>query len=179
MKTTIIIPFYNREQYLYETLLSVESQSYKDFQVILIDDCSSDSSFDIAKSFVDRNHHFMIIKNKIKQRQGKAKNQGIKYVLGILNKDMENIEIFGTLKSSSDYIFFLDSDDLLAPDALANLIDIATRKKADLTIGSTKIFGEYEKNIIYDDGFRDKSEILDKPRYFSFGWGGVDRYKII
>lgn len=93
MNITIIIPFYNREKYLLKTLQSVLNQSFKNFQVVLIDDCSTDSSFSIAKKVQQKDSRFVIIKNTLKQRQGKAKNQAIDYTLWInsMLKDSNNL----------------------------------------------------------------------------------------
>lgn len=93
MNITIIIPFYNREKYLLETLQSILNQSFKNFQVVLIDDCSTDSSFRIAKKIQQKDSRFVIIKNTLKQRQGKAKNQAIDYTLWInsMLKDSNNL----------------------------------------------------------------------------------------
>ncbi len=173
MLVSIIVPFYNREKYLYETLHSIQNQTYKKIQVILVDDCSTDSSFLIAKSFVDNDDRFILIKNKFKQRQGKAKNQAIEYILQS-SKHQYATSIFGSLQPDSKWIFFLDSDDILDKDAIEHLTNIAKDNNINLTIGSTQIFGEYSKNIIYKEGLANKNEILNKQVYFSFGWGGAD-----
>lgn len=91
MNITIIIPFFNRENYLPMTLESIQNQSFKNFNVILVDDCSVDCSFDIVRSFQQRDDRFVIIKNTIKQRQGKAKNQAIDYVLWV-NSNISNLD---------------------------------------------------------------------------------------
>ena len=80
--------------------------------------------------------------------------------------------IFGSLQPDSKWIFFLVFDDILDKDAIEHLTNIAKDNNINLTIGSTQIFGEYSKNIIYKEGLANKNEILNKQVYFSFGWGG-------
>ena len=53
LNVSICVPFYNREKYLGETIKSILDQTYKDFELILIDDCSSDNSYKLAQSFTD------------------------------------------------------------------------------------------------------------------------------
>lgn len=189
MNITIIIPFYNREKYLLETLQSVLNQSFKNFQVVLIDDCSTDSSFRIAKKIQQKDSRFVIIKNTLKQRQGKAKNQAIDYTLWInsMLKNSNNlasndrfildngggISIFGQLSSYTNYILFLDSDDLLDKNALQILISKAIHSSADITACSFQCFGENNTRIIHKEGLLKTSDILKDARYFSFGWGGL------
>lgn len=73
MNVTIIVPFYNREKYLRDTLNSIKNQHFKHWRAILIDDMSEDSSLLIAKEFGEQDSRFIIIENTIKQRREKQK----------------------------------------------------------------------------------------------------------
>ena len=95
-KFSIIIPVYNVEKYIKKCLDSVFSQSYKDYEVIVINDGSTDKSMDIAKE-----HNVKIINQKNKG-QSAARNNGIKHATG-------------------DYLIFLDSDDYWEKDLLKEL----------------------------------------------------------
>ncbi len=119
-----------------------------------------------------------MIKNTIKQRQGKAKNQAIEYILQS-SMNLYGVSIFGKLKCKSEWIFFLDSDDILDKYTIEHLTNITKDNNLNLIIGSVQIFGEYNKNIIYKEGLIDKHKFLNKKTYFSFGWGGVDINKAI
>ena len=99
---TIIIPVYNVEKYLEECLESIVSQSLQCFDVILIDDGSTDSSGSICDRYEANNNNFKVIH---KQNGGvsSARNEGIKV-------------------SKTKYITFIDSDDFISKDFISNLV---------------------------------------------------------
>lgn len=98
---SVIIPVYNVENWLERCLNSLRDQQFKDYEVICIDDCSTDNSPKIIEKFIDSNKDikFKFIKN--------SQNQGISTVR------KKGIDL-----SSGKYIFFLDSDDYLEKDCL-------------------------------------------------------------
>ena len=96
VKFSIIIPNYNKEPYIKECLDSVFKQTFKDYEVIFIDDASTDASLDIVK-----NYPVKILKTPHLQAGG-ARNLGLEVAIG-------------------EYIVFLDSDDYLCENALENL----------------------------------------------------------
>lgn len=69
---------------------SIQKQNFKHFQIILVDDLSDDGSFEIARKFQENDDRIILIKNTIKQRQGKAKNQAIEYVLWANTRFLES-----------------------------------------------------------------------------------------
>ena len=98
MRFSVIIPIYNVSAYLPECLESVACQSFQDFEVICVDDGSTDDSYALAKHYVAGNAYWHLI-HQDNQGLGSARNTGL-----------EN--------ASGDYVLFLDSDDRLRPDAL-------------------------------------------------------------
>lgn len=91
---SVIIPIYNKEKYLSECLNSITAQTFSDFEVILVDDGSTDSSGEICRAYAgkdSRMHYF------------KKQNGGV-----------YQTKIFGTEKASGTYITFCDSDDFYA-----------------------------------------------------------------
>ncbi len=98
---SVVIPFYNVENYIARCLDSVIHQTYENIEIILIDDCSTDQSFEIAKKHLLRfpqiNSHIICFETN--QGQGAARNAGIK-------------------KAKGDYIYFIDSDDWLANEVV-------------------------------------------------------------
>ena len=91
MMFSIIIPLYNKEKFLFETLRSVELQTYKDFEVIIVDDSSTDNSFNIAKTF-EKDKRFKVYTK--------------------LNGGVSDARNFGIEKAVGQYICFLDADDI-------------------------------------------------------------------
>ncbi len=101
---TVVIPVYNSEKYLEETLHSVLGQSYSHWECILVDDGSTDQSPQIAGLFTDKDTRFKFLKRKREPKGVSAcRNIGIE-------------------ASGGDYIIFLDSDDLLHKENLANRV---------------------------------------------------------
>ncbi len=119
-KVSVIIPAYNSETYIAETLGSVLAQTYKNYEVIVVDDGSSDGTLRIAKSFEPR------IKALTKQNGGPASARN----LAVSN-------------SQGDYIAFLDSDDLWVEDKLEQQTAFLDENRdAGLVYGEAFMFTE-------------------------------------
>lgn len=111
---SIIIPVYNSEDYLQGTLKSILNQTVKDFEVILVDDGSNDSSPQICKNFVEKYGNFTYVKNK-KKGVSSARNYGVQLAKG-------------------EIIAFVDSDDLVENIMIENLLKAIN--KSDFAVGS-------------------------------------------
>ena len=96
---SVIIPAYNSEKYISETIESVQKQSFQDWEAIIVDDCSTDQTFLLAKKYAIRDSRIRVIKMPQNRGVAVARNVGL-----------EN--------ASGDYIAFVDSDDLWKPDKL-------------------------------------------------------------
>ncbi|MFE0208749.1 CDP-glycerol glycerophosphotransferase family protein [Streptomyces sp. NPDC058985] len=101
---SVIVPAYRVQEYLHACLESVLSQSYQDFEVIVVDDGSPDACGAIADEFADRDPRVRAVHLPENQGLGPARNAGIE-------------------RAGGDYLVFLDGDDTLAPDALRALAD--------------------------------------------------------
>ncbi|WP_241000040.1 glycosyltransferase, partial [Streptomyces sp. Tu 4128] len=101
---SVIVPAYQVQAYLHACLESVLSQSYQDFEVIVVDDRSPDACGAIADEFTDRDPRVRAVHLAQNQGLGPARNAGIERAVG-------------------DYLVFLDGDDTLAPGALRALAD--------------------------------------------------------
>ena len=117
---SIIIPVYNSEKYLGTCLDSILTQTFKNFEVIVVDDCSTDNSFEIAESYVPKFSIFSMCGGlrleKLDKNSGGAaapRNKGLELARG-------------------EYIFFVDSDDILTSTALAEIYSLA--KKFDVDV---------------------------------------------
>ena len=109
---SVIIPVYNSEEYIAFTIDSVISQTYKELEIILIDDGSTDKSAEIIARYADGDNRIFY---KRKQNQGPslARKMGIDIAKG-------------------KYIQFLDSDDILINDAIELLVEKAESWEADI-----------------------------------------------
>ena len=111
-KISVIIPVYNSEKYLFRCLDSLKNQTYKDFEAIIVNDGSKDSSLDIIKKFTGKYENFRLIDKE---------NSGV--------ADCRNIALKSAL---GEYISFLDSDDFLSPDFLSVLYNSLITSNADI-----------------------------------------------
>ena len=102
---SIIIPVFNAERYIYHTLKHLLNQDYDNFEIIIVNDNSSDKSIKIVKSF---NSSKIKIYNNNKSGASSARNYGI-------------------TMSSGEYIQFLDADDILSKNKISNQISIAEK----------------------------------------------------
>ncbi len=112
MRLSIIIPVYNVASYLKETVQSVLGQTYTDFELILVDDGSTDGSGELCNTLSARDGRIRVIHQK-NSGVSVARNTGIAAVRG-------------------EYIGFVDSDDLIEPDMYAILMSLADSTDADI-----------------------------------------------
>lgn len=108
---SIIIPVYNVADYVTECLESVFTQTYRELEVILIDDRGNDTSMQIVRDFLERKRWqtaYRIITHEKNRGLSAARNTGIHYATG-------------------DYMYFLDSDDKLVSDCIESLVRCATK----------------------------------------------------
>jgi len=121
---SIIIPVYRVERYLHKCIESVLKQTYKDFEVILVDDGSPDKCGEICDAYEKKSKNG-VLENRIiavHQKNGglsAARNTGINWVID---------------NSDSQWIVFVDSDDYLHPDYLKKLFEAADRTDADIVM---------------------------------------------
>ncbi|MCL2677179.1 MAG: glycosyltransferase, partial [Streptococcaceae bacterium] len=119
---SIIIPVYNTEKFLVDCLNSVLAQTFSDFEVLLINDGSTDESLEICQSYTKKDERLKIFSQE-NQGQGTARNRGLDEAQG-------------------NYITFIDSDDFVKPDYLQVLYDALMKNQADL---SSCMMGSYSK----------------------------------
>jgi len=131
MKFSIVIPVYNVEKYLEQCLQSVKNQTFTDFEVICINDGSTDNSLEILQKFSILNSQFSIL-NQENKGLSAARNAGIRAAKG-------------------DYIFFLDSDDFIAENSLEILNK--NIENQDFIWFSGKVFFEENEQEIIDKSF--------------------------
>lgn len=112
---SVIIPVYNSEKYLERTLTSISAQTLKDFEVIIVDDGSTDGSLSIMKRFADEDNRFRIV-SRPNGGQSAARNTGI-------------------VNARGEWIYFIDADDTARSDALELLLKTAVSSSSSLVIG--------------------------------------------
>ena len=98
-KVSIIMPNYNCEKFLDETIISVLNQTYQNWELLVVDDCSSDNSVKIIKSYIDRDDRIKLFINETNSGAAASRNWAMREATG-------------------KWIAFLDSDDLWLPEKL-------------------------------------------------------------
>ena len=126
---SIIVPVYNVEKYLRECLDSILKQTFKDFELILIDDGSKDKSGEICDEYA-KLHSNITVAHQNNQGQAAARNNGVKI-------------------SKSDWIMFVDSDDVIHPDLLQFLYKAAKESNSGMAVTE-----RFKSETIPDDFFR-------------------------
>ena len=146
---SIIIPLYNAEKYIAECLDSLLNQTLQNFEVIVVDDCSTDNSVAIVKSYVPKfNGRLTFIKNKkYSGKKSVSQNMGLKL-------------------ASGEYVLFLNSDDFILTTALETLYNAAKENDADVVYTSAgyalnqsndiTLLRDAESNRLLKKGFKDE-----------------------
>lgn len=121
---SIIIPVYNTDKYLGECLESVINQTYKNLQVICVDDASTDNSLSILKKYSAIDTRIQIIINE--NNEGPAFSRNV-----------------GFTKTEGKYTYFLDSDDYIKPDAIERLYFYAENNNVEAIYFNSSICGDF------------------------------------
>ena len=142
---SIIIPVYNRQNTISKTLNSVLNQVFIDFEVIVIDDCSVDSSYKIACEFKELDARVKVFRNEFNQERCISRNKGI-------------------LNSEGLYICFLDSDD----EFLANHLEIVYNKIISCETKKSLFFTNAFQTYNFKDIIERKSPDLNNFNLFEY-----------
>lgn len=130
-KLSIIVPVYNSEEYLRKCLDRLLEQSYKNIEIIIVNDCSQGDCESIADEY-------------------KSKDGRIKYIKHSSNKGLFQTRITGTSIATGEYIAFLDSDDYVSIDYYRTLMDNIQENNSDIAMGNTIIEYDNGERIIYN-----------------------------
>lgn len=122
---SIIVPVYNVEEYLEKCIDSILNQTYKNLEIILIDDGSSDNSANICDQYEKKDSRVKVIHKK-NSGMSDARNTGMKIANG-------------------EYIGFVDSDDYIKQDMIENLYNLLKKNKADISICAYELLDKNKK----------------------------------
>lgn len=124
VKISVIVPVYNVKDYVVDCLLSIEAQEFREYEVIIVDDGSTDGSGKICDDFAQTRQNYKVV-HQSNQGLSEARNTGVKNAQG-------------------EWLVFVDSDDLLPPSAFLNMMEVSTRG-ADVIVGEIAVFTSTEK----------------------------------
>lgn len=120
---SLIMPVFNSELYIEECLKSIVDQTFNNFELIIIDDNSTDNSLNIINKFASIDQRIIVIRNEINKGVSNSRNIGIK-------------------ESKGEFLFFIDSDDVLKCNYLEKMIDEQIKNKNKLVISSFQYIDE-------------------------------------
>lgn len=118
-KLSVVVPVYNVEDYIGQMIESLQNQTLRDLQIILVDDGSPDRSGEICDEYAAKDDRITVI-HKPNGGVGAARNDGLDAATG-------------------DWIVFCDSDDWVEPDAFQRLVDAGERTGADVVFGDANL----------------------------------------
>lgn len=128
---SIITPSHNCENYIKNTINSVQEQTYSEWEMIIIDDCSRDSSVEIIKQFAINDQRIRLIQNEINSGPAITRNKGINAAKG-------------------DFITFLDGDDIWFPEFLEKSLETCIDNNYEFVFASYERLDEDLKPFISD-----------------------------
>lgn len=149
-KISIIVPCYNTEKYIERCLESLINQTYKNLEIIVVDDATPDNSIDIVKIYQENDSRIKIVKNE--------KNKGL-YLARLAGAEI----------ATGDYIAFVDSDDYVELDFYRELVESLKNTNADFVFSNTVIEDKNNRYVynLFKTGKKELNgkEIMDE--YFA------------
>ncbi len=153
-KVSVIIPVYNVEKYLKQTLDSVVNQTLKDIEIICVDNKSTDNTLNIIKDYANKDNRFLIIENEENIKQGLARNIGV-------------------LKAKGEYIFFLDGDDFIKNECIEKMYNKAKNDDSDLTICCWALYDDKSGKINSSHVYSLLKQIPEHYNDKTFSWRDI------
>ena len=142
---SLIIPVYNAEKYLRRCLTSAMEQTFKDMEILVVNDGSTDESLQICREYAQMDSRFHII-NKENTGVSDSRNRAIQIAKG-------------------DYLQFMDSDDWLTPDATETLVYAAQKFNCDLVIAD---FYRVDKAVFTENQHIRERGLLTREQFATY-----------
>ena len=157
-KVSVIVPFYNVEEYIEKCLETLVSQTLEDIEIILVNDGSKDKSIEIVNKFLKMYPEKLVYLEKENGGLSDARNYAINYAKG-------------------EYIAFLDSDDYVEKDMYEKMYELAKKENSDMV--ECNFYWEYPNKIKEDIGvtYNGKNEMLEKIRVVA--WNKLIKREIL
>ena len=157
-KVSVFIAVYNKENYLHNTIESIQNQTLKDIEIIAVDDCSTDNSLKVLKKMAKKDSRIKIVNYE--------KNRGPLYARAM-----------GILNSKGEYLLNIDADDILyGKDTLEFLYNRANKSNIDVIL--------YSRLITHTDGFKQVSircktfnRIIRQPELYQIAFNQNNQLK--
>ncbi len=169
-KVSVIVPIYNVEKYIQKCIDSILSQTFTDFELILVDDGSPDKCGEICEQYALKDNRIKVV-HKENGGLSDARNAGMKYANGL-------------------YTIFIDSDDWIKSTMIGEIVKLIDEYNADII--QVGFYYAYKDYLLYDDRYyceNDKPVVLDNfslmkelvinERVKNFAWGKLYKTELI
>ncbi len=144
-KVSVLIPAYNVELYIRECIDSVLAQTLQDFEIVIIDDASTDSTLDILREYEAKDNRIRVYCHEKNKGQSCGRNNALSHATG-------------------EYVYMLDADDMIEPFMLEELYNDSVKNNLDIVGFETKNFStdkNFEKNVAIKTITYDDTDVLD------------------
>lgn len=128
---SIVLPTYNGEKYLAQSIDSILRQTYENWELIIVNDCSTDSTREIAESYARKDRRITVINNEVNKKLPASLNIGFE-------------------KARGELFTWTSDDNAFAPKALENMLNALVNNNADLVYANIT-FIDYEDYILFDN----------------------------
>ena len=125
---SIVVPVYNAESFIKTTMATVQAQTYAEWELLLVDDCSSDSSCGLIQLEIDKDSRIKLIHQEVNKGAASARNRGV-------------------LEAQGRYICFLDADDIWDADKLEKQINFMNEKSAGFCFSGYEFADEFGNGL--------------------------------
>lgn len=163
MKVTIIVPVYNVSAYIERCWESLVKQTYKEIEILFVDDCGTDDSVEKLQKLIDTHPgiYCKILHHDHNRGLSAARNTGL-------------------MAATGDYVYFLDSDDDITEDCIERLVAPVMNDEIDIVVGNYRVVGgEVHSPLLLDSGLLDSSkEVLASyaaGKWYVMAWNKLCR----
>lgn len=150
MKISVVTASYNYQEYIKQTIQSVLDQTYQDWEMIIVDDGSTDNSIEVIRSYCEKDSRIKLFTHENKQNKGLA----------------ETVKL-GIEKAQGEWIVFLESDDLINPDYMSKKLEVIKQHRNDINLifNDCEFFGDSQKTSDFEICFRKTRKNLARAKY--------------
>ena len=155
VQISFCLPVYNVKEYIEACIRSIYEQKLTSFEIICVDDCSTDGSREELERIAEMHHEIVVLYNDSNRGIGYSRNKAIRH-------------------SAGKYIWFVDADDMLVPNTVGLYLDIAEKTSADAVLGKCISFSGSAEALPPAVG-TDRCEMVDftdPDQYYSIGRTG-------
>lgn len=166
MKISVIIPVYNASATLKRCLDSLASQSFRNLEIIFVDDCSSDDSLPMLNAFASKAASSSLFHST----ENPDEHIEVKVIQQAVNGGVANARNAGLDAATGDYVYFLDADDWLESDALSKMAEKASQGDLDIVGCEWNLAFENSERSMRQPDFGTPLEALKLMMYGRMRW---------